>query len=233
MKKTILLVILLAVMALSACEKREEEQVYLTERQMQWIGEKIFNNECGGKIECLVSWNEREEFMSLGIGHFIWYPPNTKVVFQGSFVDLLNFMKERGAVLPYWLEGNEKFCPWKTRDEFLKDAQNPKIADLRKFLWETKSLQVEFIVERQKRTLPRMLEVAPPELRPHIEEQFYRVASTAGGIYVLIDYVNFKGGGTLTSESYKGQNWGLLQVCRERRQAGLRWKNLLALQISC
>ncbi|MDD5549266.1 MAG: hypothetical protein PHI79_06705, partial [Sulfurovaceae bacterium] len=32
------------------------------------------------------------------------------------------------------------------------------------------------------------------------------------GLYILIDYVNFKGEGTLESERYNGQGWGLLQV---------------------
>jgi hypothetical protein len=32
---------------------------------------------------------------------------------------------------------------------------------------------------------------------------------------VLVDYVNFKGEGTLPSERYKGQGWGLLQVLEE------------------
>ncbi|HIQ47189.1 MAG TPA: hypothetical protein EYH57_06160, partial [Sulfurovum sp.] len=32
------------------------------------------------------------------------------------------------------------------------------------------------------------------------------------GLYVLLDYTNFKGEGTLESERYKGQGWGLLQV---------------------
>jgi len=32
------------------------------------------------------------------------------------------------------------------------------------------------------------------------------------GIYVLLDYINFKGEGTLLSERYNGQGWGLLQV---------------------
>jgi hypothetical protein len=57
-----------------------------------------------------------------------------------------------------------------------------------------------------------MLEAAPPELRDNVERQFYRVAESDMGMYVLIDYVNFKGEGVSESERYKGQGWGLLQV---------------------
>jgi hypothetical protein len=32
------------------------------------------------------------------------------------------------------------------------------------------------------------------------------------GLYILIDYVNFKGEGTLKSERYHNQGWGLMQV---------------------
>ncbi len=32
------------------------------------------------------------------------------------------------------------------------------------------------------------------------------------GTFALIDYVNFKGEGTLLTERYNGQGWGLLQV---------------------
>ena len=32
------------------------------------------------------------------------------------------------------------------------------------------------------------------------------------GLYVLLDYINFKGEGTSETEAYQGQGWGLLQV---------------------
>ncbi|MEE3116481.1 MAG: hypothetical protein VX339_00125, partial [Pseudomonadota bacterium] len=38
------------------------------------------------------------------------------------------------------------------------------------------------------------------------------LAATPGGIYALMDYVNFKGEGLSRMERYKGQGWGLLQV---------------------
>jgi hypothetical protein len=46
----------------------------LTQEQAQTIGRQIWKNECGGTQEGLTSWNKGEEFPSLGIGHFIWYP---------------------------------------------------------------------------------------------------------------------------------------------------------------
>ncbi len=55
----------------------------------------------------------------------------------------------------------------------------------------------------------------PEESREHIRTQFYRVANSPMGMYVLIDYVNFKGEGTILSERYHGQGWGLLQVLEQ------------------
>jgi len=42
------------------------------------IGRKIWQNECAGTVEGLTSWNKGEDFASLGIGHFIWYPAERK-----------------------------------------------------------------------------------------------------------------------------------------------------------
>ncbi|MDP8216732.1 MAG: hypothetical protein P9L98_05395 [Candidatus Kaelpia imicola] len=216
MKRIIIGIIVIVIFIAVICSLRQK--ISLTNEQAEWIGKKIFYNECGGKIEFLVTWNEGEDFMSIGIGHFIWYPKGKKGPFEESFPKLLLFVKEKGKTLPNWLqESGEPHCPWRSRDEFLQDLQNQKVADLREFLMETKSLQLLFLVERLKEALPKMLKAAPEKLQPHIERQFYRLALTPAGMYALIDYVNFKGEGTLSTERYKGQGWGLLQVLEEMK----------------
>ena len=215
MKRIIIGVIVIGIVVVICFPK---QKISLTQEQAEWIGEKIFYNECGGKIELLVTWNEGEDFMSLGMGHFIWYPKGKKGPFEERFLELLVFVKEKGRTLPNWLQGSAKpHCPWNSREEFLQDLQNQKVADLREFLIETKPLQSLFLVERLKEALPKMLKAAPEELRPHIEKQFYRLVLTPAGMYALIDYVNFKGEGTLPTERYKGQGWGLLQVLEEMK----------------
>ena len=42
--------------------------------ELDRIGKRIWQNECGGTADGLTSWNAGENFASLGIGHFIWYP---------------------------------------------------------------------------------------------------------------------------------------------------------------
>src|SRR5688500_9282686 len=49
------------------------------------IGEKIWRNECKGTIEGLTNWKKGENFASMGIGHFIWYPAEKKERFRETF----------------------------------------------------------------------------------------------------------------------------------------------------
>lgn len=189
------------------------QQIVISDADAGWIGNKIFHNECGGKNEYLISWNDGEDFISLGIGHFIWYPDNKIGPFDESFPGLLEFIKENRRKLPDWLRDPETSrCPWQSKDELLRDLQSPKVRELRTFLIETRDLQLIFIANRLKNALPKILKTAPKEARFRIEQQFYRMASTPAGVYALVDYVNFSGEGILATERYKGKGWGLLQV---------------------
>ena len=84
--------------------------------------------------------------------------------------------------------------------------------ELRRLLADHVGLEAEFAVERLQNALPKMLGTAPPENRERIRRRFGALAASAGGQYALVDYVNFKGEGTLPTERYRGKGWGLLQV---------------------
>jgi hypothetical protein len=73
-------------------------------------------------------------------------------------------------------------------------------------------LQTDFIIARSHAALPKILAAAPASERTRIEANYRKVAATPHGTYALIDYVNFKGDGTLATERYNGRGWGLLQV---------------------
>ena len=60
--------------------------------------------------------------------------------------------------------------------------------------------------------VPKILAAAPSSEKARIEANYRKVGTTPQGTYALIDYVNFKGDGTVPTEKYKGQGWGLLQV---------------------
>jgi hypothetical protein len=187
--------------------------VSLSHADVLRIGKKIWQNECNGTVSGLTSWNKGENFASLGIGHFIWYPKGKRGPFEESFPKLVSFISKRGAKLPAILLGTGELpCPWNSRAEFLQAQHTPPMNQLRKFLVDTIDLQAEFLMARLDGALPKMLAEAPPGDRASVQQQFERLTKTPRGCYALIDYVNFKGEGVLHTERYQGQGWGLLQV---------------------
>jgi hypothetical protein len=185
----------------------------ISSAQAERIGRRIWQNECNGTIAGLTSWNEGENFASLGIGHFIWYPKGVRGPFDESFPKLVNFISRHGAKLPtLLLSPNESSCPWKTRAEFLAARNSKPMLQLRRFLGDTVDFQAQFMVERLEGSLPKMLEQTQPAERQQITQRFNDLGTSAAGAYALVDYVNFKGEGVLPTERYRGQGWGLLQV---------------------
>ena len=200
----------------------------LSHQDAMRIGRKIWQNECGATTAGLTSWNDGENFASLGIGHFIWYPAGMRGPFEESFPKLIRYVEQRGAKLPRVLLGPDMAaCPWRSRKEFLAAQSSTEMKQLRTFLADTIDLQTDFMVLRLREALPKMLAAAPPNERAAIEQQFDRVANSAQGCYALIDYVNFKGEGVLITERYRGRGWGLLQVLESMSGAG---KNSAAVQ---
>ncbi len=187
--------------------------ITLSHTEVLRIGKRIWQNECNGTISGLTAWNEGEDFASLGIGHFIWYPKGRRGPFEESFPKLVNFVSKRGAKLPtLLLKGTDQPCLWNSRAEFLRAQHAPDMNQLRQFLASTIDLQAEFLMARLEDALPKMLAEAAPADRPNVQQQFERLSRTSQGCYALIDYVNFKGEGVLHTERYQGQGWGLLQV---------------------
>lgn len=191
-------------------------RIQLSKTEASQIGRKIWQNECGGTVEGLTSWNKGEYFASLGIGHFIWYVKGNDGPFEESFPPLLRFMGDKGVKVPGWLAETPD-CPWRTREEFVAAKNSPKMRELRGFLQATIPVQTEFILYRLQRALPTMLASVPAGERTLVEQRFYAVGQTPTGVYALMDYINFKGEGTKASERYKGQGWGMLQVLQEMR----------------
>jgi hypothetical protein len=191
--------------------------INLSPAETRRIGNRIWQNECGGTLAGLTSWNSGENFASLGIGHFIWYPTGVRGPFEESFPKFVEFATARGAKLPAVLAAKEG-CPWKSRADFYQAAQTPPMKELRDFLGRTVNLQADFLVNRLRQALPKMLAESGAANGAQVQERFDRVASTAMGCYALVDYVNFKGEGVLATERYAGQGWGLLQVLEGMNQ---------------
>ena len=195
--------------------------ITLSHSDVQRIGKKIWQNECNGTISGLTSWNQGEDFASLGIGHFIWYPKGRRGPFEESFPKVVSFISKRGAKLPtLLLKGGEQPCPWNSRAEFVRAQHTVEMNQLRQFLADTIDLQAEFLISRLEGAMPKMLTEAAPAQRGNVQQQFDRLARTQQGCYAIVDYVNFKGEGVLHTERYQGQGWGLLQVLESMHGTG-------------
>lgn len=181
------------------------------------IAGKIWQNECAGTVEGLVSWNKGEAFPSLGIGHFIWFPAGVREKFQESFPQFVHFCSSRGASLPEWFSGP---APWPTRAVFkAADVRGGLPSKMRQWLASPAALQMQgdFIIHRSLAALARIKEQSR---RPgDMAARYNAVATAPNGMYALIDYVNFKGEGTNPAEQYQGQGWGLKQVLEDMQPA--------------
>jgi hypothetical protein len=176
----------------------------LSAQQRLLIGRKIWQNECGGTIEGLTSWNKGEAFASMGIGHFIWCARNNACPFSQTFPSFIRYLEQHKVALPSWLTAHT-LCPWKTRAEFRAAHNSARMKQIRELLIDTIDLQISFIIERLEIALPRILHAARDTA--HARAQCIRLGKTAGGLYAMIDYVNFKGEGLIANAQ-----WGLLQV---------------------
>ena len=188
--------------------------IHISDTDALRIGKRIWQNECNGSIAGLTSWNSGEDFASLGIGHFIWYPEGMRGPFEESFPRFIAFAREHKATMPDWL-AQASACPWKSRSEFASAQNSSQVRELRQFLAHTVDLQAQFMVARLQQSHSKMLEEAAPGERDNVQRQFARIASTPHGCYALADYVNFKGEGVLHTERYRGEGWGLLQVLEQ------------------
>jgi hypothetical protein len=182
--------------------------------EAQQIGRSIYLNECSGKKERLVWWNAGEGFASLGIGHCIWYPKNKQGPFEETFPALLCFFKEQNVELPAWLNA-EDACPWNTQKEFLGVAEEVKKRDLQNLLSQTISLQTTFLGKRLEKALPHIIASMSEEKQKTTLKHIACLTKTLQGKFALIDYLNFKGTGTVETERYHGMGWGLKQVFEE------------------
>jgi hypothetical protein len=190
--------------------------INLSQTEAMRIGKKIWQNECNGTVAGLTSWNQGENFASLGIGHFIWYPTGMPGPFEESFPPLVGFIAAHGVKLPsLLLAPGALHCPWKSRTEFIRALQTPEMKQLRQFLANTVDLQAQFMVNRLQSALPKMLQETAPSTRADVQQQFERLTTSAPGCFALVDYVNFKGEGVLHTERYHDQGWGLLQVLEQ------------------
>src|SRR5688572_18767790 len=149
----------------------------LTPKELDSIGRKVWQNECGGSRDGLTSWNAGEGFASLGIGHFIWYPKGMNGPYEESFPGLVQFLAAKGAKVPGWLKEADD-CPWKSKAEFQADFRSERMNELRDLLASTIRHQSEYLALRMEKALPKLLAGAPAERRDVIKARFEKLAAS-------------------------------------------------------
>jgi len=187
----------------------------LENTQLLWLGNQIYRNECNRNPDCLTSWNQGENFPSLGIGHFIWYQANQAEIYHETFPDLIRYLQQQNVELPSWLAAAGNIGqPWTDRDSFLAAHDSTQQQELRRLLGSTLAEQTAFIVNRFHAAVPGIIAAAPHQQQADLSHRLLQVALARPplGMYALIDYVHFKGEGTRMEEQYQGQGWGMLQV---------------------
>lgn len=188
-------------------------QIDLNASERAALGKKVWQNECGGTVSGLTTWNSGENFGSFGIGHFIWYSPGNRNRFEESFPKLISFLKQRGKNPPAFIErALPRGCPWSSKTEFERAKNSPEMKAFRQYLVDTIPGQTAFLIARFNAAVPKILSEAPANQRNELKKRLREVGSTTRGAFALVDYVNFKGEGISKPERYRGQGWGLLQV---------------------
>ena len=185
--------------------------ISLSNQQNNALAQLVWKNEGAGLIDNLTVWNKNEAFPSLGIGHFIWYPNKEKGPYIEQFPELITYLVENGVAIPDWLL-TAKVAPWKNRETFYKEFGDSQLNQLRTLLTETMSLQAKFITQRLEKGIPSILQASSEFEQKKIKKQLAALTATPEGIFILLDYINFKGEGISKKERYQGEGWGLKQV---------------------
>ncbi len=190
----------------------------LSERELQVISNRIYFNEASSKPENLMIWNDNEHFVSLGIGHFIWYPNVPHKRFDETFPSLIDYLQQHNVRIPGWLlSARQRGAPWPNKQAFLQSQNDPEVRELKRILLNTKELQTLFFFDRIHQSIPAIVRQAPANKRQLMINNYNALAKSPGGWYPLIDYINFKGTGLKPTERYNEKGWGLSQALQEMR----------------
>ena len=225
--KNILLTATLCGLLLTGCAKQTKHEIAypkdvttpkLSPYELNVIAEKIYQNETSGNPKNIMFWSPNENFASLGIGHFIWYPQGQPKRFDETFPAMIDYFIANKVEVPAWLKYARKTgAPWRDKATFERARGDKGFQQLKYLLLNTKALQTQFFFDRLHASIPEIIKYVPSQYRQHIVNNYNALAATKGGWYPLIDYINFKGKGIKQTERYNNQGWGLLQVLQTMR----------------
>ena len=208
----------LMMLCLSACSggpvKAALEMPEIGDAEYHWIASRIFDNETNGKTKYLTYWGDGEDFPSMGIGHFIWFPEGVDAPFDETFPTMLDYVSERSSdcvALPEWLrDRTDLHAPWSDKQSFDAQQDSESVASLRRWLASTAPQQAQFIVASFKQRWNELeLESGNKQA---LTARLQELLNSSEGLFAVIDYYNFKGLGNNPRERYAGEGWGLVQV---------------------
>ncbi len=204
---------LLGLFFMALCVINDSKAFEISKADTLGVAQRVFKNECDVEIGCLLEWNPGEEFLSLGLEHFTWYPANSPNNANEAFNSYLQYAKEAGEHLPDWLNKTPfPACPWSNREQFLNSKGSQEYKDMLDFMTRTKDCQTNYLIENSKRSLDKIIAVAPEDQRLRITKILSQLTNDPQGLYAVIDYINFKGPGIGQADDFEGEGWGLLQV---------------------
>ena len=186
----------------------------LSDADFDWIAAGIYQNEALGQSRYLTFWGEGEDFPSFGIGHFIWFPTGVDAPFDEMFPDMFSYVRQQSSgnlPTPAWMLELSPFdAPWADKQAFDQAWSSREMSELRQWLEANAQLQARFIVSTFVQRWEKLQ--LPPGQKRRMTLLLQELASTAHGLFAIIDYYNFKGLGVNVRERYQGEGWGLIQV---------------------
>ncbi|HNP64532.1 MAG TPA: hypothetical protein PKH39_11410, partial [Woeseiaceae bacterium] len=213
-----LFIFAVSMLCITACDENsrqtELDMPPIGDAEYHWIAARIFENETNGKTQYLTFWGAGEDFPSMGIGHFIWFPAGVDAPFDETFPAMLDYVSERSTdcvALPEWLQQRPvPDAPWNDKASFDQQQDSLQIASLRQWLSRTAPQQAQFIVASFTRRWNELeLESGNKE---ELTALLQALLDTPEGLFAVVDYYNFKGLGSNPRERYAGEGWGLMQV---------------------
>ena len=93
-------VIALLVFLMTLCAIDDSRAFEISKADTLLIAQRVFKNECADEKDCLIEWNKGEDFLSLGIEHFTWYPSNSPNNANEAYNSYLQYAKKSGEHLP-------------------------------------------------------------------------------------------------------------------------------------
>jgi len=181
------------------------------------IAGRIFANETRAQTRYLTYWGAGEDFPSLGIGHFIWFPDGVDAPFDESFPLMVDYVRHHASAcssMPGWLSELQPFAaPWQSKQQFDDEQQSERMLELRQWLVETAPQQARYIVASFSARWNELQ--LPAEQKLALTRLLQRLVQTPQGLFAVVDYYNFKGLGSNPRERYQGEGWGLVQVLND------------------